>query len=93
MALNVDNLDHSVQMRVIFSLPGIRDYCERYGKNIVAVCEDQGEPRPLTGKTLDEVETALDKNIPLDQLNERRRWRDGRLAALAIHKRQWSKED
>ncbi|KAL9969728.1 hypothetical protein ACROYT_G021981 [Oculina patagonica] len=67
---------------------GIRDYCERYGANIVDVCKEQGGPRALAGETLDELEKALNQSMPLDQLNERRNLRDKRLAALAQHKKQ-----
>ena len=66
---------------------GIEDYCERYGANIVTVCETQAPPRPLTGPTLGVVKEAMEGAVPIDKLEERRKWRDSRLAALAIHKR------
>ena len=75
-------------MKFSVRLLGIRDYCERYGANIKAVCEEQGGPRTLAGETLDKLETALNQSMPLDQLNERRSLRDKRLAALAQHKKQ-----
>jgi hypothetical protein len=67
-------------------LAGVRDYCERYGANIEKICEEQGGPRPLSGTTLDKVEEAFSQEIPLEKLNERRKWRDERLAALTVHK-------
>ena len=73
---------------LFWSGTGIRDYCQRYGGNIQKVCEEEGGPRPLAGKTLDTVEEALCQMIPLDKLGDRRKWRDERLAALALHKQQ-----
>ena len=47
----------------------------------------QAPPRPLSGATLSEVRASMEQAVPLDRLEERRRWRDDRLAALAIHKK------
>ena len=66
---------------------GIEDYCKRYGQNIVTVCESQAPPRPLTGPALDVIKQSMEGAVPIDKLDERRKWRDNRLAALAIHKR------
>lgn len=66
---------------------GIDDYCQRYGANIVTVCETQTPPRALEGSTLDSLRDYLEKSVPLEKLSERRKWREDRLAALAIHKR------
>lgn len=63
---------------------GIEDYCKRYGENIVTVCETQSPPRPLNGPVLDTVKESMEKLVPLDKLDERRKWRDDRLAALAL---------
>ena len=72
---------------------GMRDYCERYGDNILTVCHTQEPPRPLSGTTLDTVSQAMEERVPLDRLDERRRWRDSRLAALAIHRMNVEKKD
>jgi hypothetical protein len=72
---------------------GIQDYCEQYGDNILTVCKTQEPPRPLSGPTLETVCKAMEKEVPLDRLEERRRWRDNRLAALAIHKMNLQKEE
>ena len=66
---------------------GIKDYCMKYGANIHAVCNSQCSSRPLSGLTLDVVKEAMEKKIPVEQLNARRKWRDSRLAALAIHQK------
>ena len=71
---------------------GIEDYCQRYGANIVTVCETQVPPRPLSGQTLEIIKDAMEGAVPIDKLDERRKWRDNRLAALAIHKKSVLKE-
>ena len=63
---------------------GIEDYCKRYGDNIVTVCETQTPPRPLNGSVLDSVKESMEKLVPLEKLDERRKWRDDRLASLAL---------
>ena len=66
---------------------GMQEYCELYGDNILTVCKTQEPPRPLSGATLETVRKAMEEKVPLEKLDERRRWRDNRLAALAIHRR------
>ena len=63
---------------------GIEDYCKRYGENILTVCKTQEPPRPLDGPVLDAVKKDMEKLVPLEKLDERRKWRDNRLAALAV---------
>ena len=75
-----------------FFVAGIRDYCQKYGENITRVCAEQGGPLPLSGDTLDKAEEALCKAVPLDQLNERRAWRDSRLAAVVVSRREHESE-
>ena len=72
---------------------GMRDYCQRYGENIVRVCETEAPPRPLAGGTLEAVSEAMERRVPLDRLDERRQWRDRRLAALAVHTHSQDKRD
>lgn len=69
---------------------GIEDYCKRYGANIVTVCETQSPPRPLDGPVLDSIKKDMERSVPLDKLDERRKWRDDRLAALAVLMRKMS---
>eukprot|EP00731_Ephydatia_muelleri_P032089 Em0023g596a len=66
---------------------GVEDYCHRYGANITTVCESEAPPRPLSGPTLETLSASLCSKIPLEKLEERRKWRDARLGALAAHKR------
>ena len=65
---------------------GIKDYCELYGGNILTVCKTQEPSRALSGETLETVQAAMEKRVPLEELSKRRAWRDRRLAALAIHR-------
>ena len=89
-------ISHGLGLRYSFMGPfetmhlnatGMQDYCQKYGENIVNVCESQGSPRPLAGDILGLVSEAMERRIPLEQLGARRSWRDERLAALAIHTR------
>ena len=89
-------ISHGLGLRYSFSGPfetmhlnanGIDDYCQRYGTNIVTVCESQTPPRPLTEPTVSVLREYLERIVPLENLSARRQWREGRLAALAKHKR------
>ena len=64
---------------------GVEDYCKKYGANILDVCKSQSPSRPLSGSTLDVVKEAMERKVPCEDLNARRKWRDSRLAALAIN--------
>ena len=72
---------------------GMDNYCQLYGANIRTVCETQAPARDLSGPTLETVSKAMEARVPLDRLGERRRWRDNRLAALAIHKMNMQKKE
>ncbi|KAL3837476.1 hypothetical protein ACJMK2_022830 [Sinanodonta woodiana] len=62
---------------------GIKDFCERYSKDIYTLQESFGPPIALEGELIDKVQEQMEKAIPLDKLEERRKWRDDRLSALA----------
>ena len=61
---------------------GVKDYCNRYGSNIEKVCEEEGGPRSLQGETAEQIHKAMCNIIPIDKLDERRQWRDDKLAEL-----------
>eukprot|EP00794_Sanderia_malayensis_P000418 gene419-1054_t len=61
---------------------GVKDYCERYAMNIEKVCVEEGGPRPLLGETAEKIHEAMCRIIPLEQLDERRKWRDEKLTEL-----------
>jgi len=60
---------------------GVEDYCKKYGANIFNICESQSASRSLSGSTLDVIKKQWRERY----LNARRKWRDSRLAALAIN--------
>ncbi|KAK3770416.1 hypothetical protein RRG08_012159 [Elysia crispata] len=67
---------------------GIVDYCNRYAQGAYNVCTTFKPPPimydvPTAEKMLQEIKKA----IPVDKVQERRTWRDERLAALAALKR------
>ncbi|CAB3987100.1 lambda-crystallin-like [Paramuricea clavata] len=66
---------------------GILDYCEKYGSNIEKICEEQGESRQLHDSNTAQVvhDAMCNASVPVEKLEERRTWRDKRLAALAVH--------
>ena len=69
------------------TISGILDYCEKYGGNIEKICEEQGESRQLHGSNTAQVvhDVMCNASVPVEKLEERRTWRDKRLAALAVH--------
>lgn len=59
-------------------------YAERYAdmiEGVMATFKPQAEK--FRGPVLDQVQRELGARVPLDTLQERRQWRDKRLAALA----------
>ena len=48
---------------------------------VMATLKPQAEK--FRGPTLDQIQSELTSRIPLDKLQERRQWRDKRLAGLA----------
>ena len=72
---------------------GIEDYCNRFGPNITEVCRSQEPARELAGETLGVVREAMERQVPLERLGERREWRERRLAALSAHKREMKKQE
>eukprot|EP00039_Didymoeca_costata_P020095 m.340044 g.340044 ORF g.340044 m.340044 type:complete len:326 (-) comp19100_c0_seq1:216-1193(-) len=75
---------------------GVSDYCERYGENITAVCAEQDKlgARAMKGApAAQEIHDAMRKTVPTDSMDARRKWRDDRLAALYLHKREQAQKD
>jgi len=65
---------------------GMRSYCDRYGETIWNVSQTYGavpEWRRTDGAEATKVCDQLEEMTPLDSLEERRKWRDARLTALA----------
>lgn len=72
---------------------GIVNYCDRYGEMIEDICKTFGPAPKFGGAAAKKMEEEVSARIPVDQLNERRMWRDGRLAALAQLKKKMDKQD
>eukprot|EP01135_Chromosphaera_perkinsii_P008992 Nk52_evm10s1569 gene=Nk52_evmTU10s1569 len=72
---------------------GVRDYCERYGKGITSVYSTMTEAREFSGPTVDTLEESLRASVGEKRLEERKKWRDARLAHLAVHKLTEEKRD
>ena len=71
---------------------GIRDYCERY-QGIYSNLFPQMQRRvDWAGPVMDQIEAERRKRLPADKLQDRQKWRDRRLMALAAHKRKSTKE-
>ncbi|XP_076044060.1 lambda-crystallin-like isoform X1 [Oratosquilla oratoria] len=72
---------------------GMENYCARYGKGMSAVGHTFG---PIPSWTVDdakEISSQMDQSIPLDTLQNRRDWRDERLASLAKLKNDMKAKD
>ncbi|XP_070568564.1 lambda-crystallin-like [Ptychodera flava] len=72
---------------------GLKSYCERYGQAMINVTEDFGPIPSYTGPLVDSLSDEMNKKIPLEELGERRRWRDDRLIALAKLKKELDEKD
>jgi len=99
-AISVSDLDkimtEGLGMRYAFLGPlqtchlnaeGILNYCDRYGESIDRIVNDFGPPPQMSGSTAERISAELTALVPVDKLEERRRWRDERLAELARLKR------
>jgi L-gulonate 3-dehydrogenase len=66
---------------------GVRDYVERYQGIYEAIFPTVQWRADWAGPVLDTIEADRRVKTPADALQERQRWRDRRLMALAAHKR------
>ncbi|XP_041354341.1 lambda-crystallin homolog isoform X2 [Gigantopelta aegis] len=67
---------------------GIVDYCKRYADGAYRV-SSTFKPPPIQYDipTAESVMKEMEKTIPVERLSDRRKWRDDRLAALAMLKK------
>lgn len=72
---------------------GMLDWGRKYGADILRVCQSFGGPEPFEGLTVNKMQSEMVKYLPLDKLNERRKWRDARLSALAKLKSSYDSEE
>lgn len=62
---------------------GFGDYAERYGPGFAKLAGAESWPQDAVAR----VDAAMRAHAPLDALDEKRAWRDRRLAALSLHHR------
>lgn len=67
---------------------GVADYAERYQTIYERIHPQMLHRVDWTGDVMEKVEADRRKALPADQLEERQKWRDRRLMALAAHKRE-----
>lgn len=74
---------------------GIVDYCKRYADGAVNVQKQTFKQIPVLYDvdTAEKIQIEYAKSMPLDKIQEKRKWRDDRLAALAKLKKQMGKND
>jgi len=72
---------------------GVKDYVERYSPSMLLLAKQQADPRPWQGKVVDDVVEARRSLLPLDQLQQRSKWRDNRLMHLSAHKQQMKRAE
>ncbi|WP_417669521.1 3-hydroxyacyl-CoA dehydrogenase [Roseibium sp.] len=66
---------------------GVRDYVGRYDGMFANMFEQMKTRVDWSGEVLDRIEEDRRQRLPADKLEERQKWRDRRLMALAVHKR------
>lgn len=71
---------------------GVRDYVERYEGVYIPVFEQSDWRADWSGPVLDEIEKDRRAKVAADKLGERQMWRDKRLIALMVHKKQAEKD-
>jgi len=62
---------------------GVEEYCQKYNSVYLQVNKDFGPPPSWEGELLEKVKKPLETQVPIEKLDDRRNWRDIRLAALA----------
>jgi len=77
------------------SILGIVDYCKRYSEGAVKVQDQTFKQIPVLYDvpTAEKIQAEYNQTMPLDKIQDKRRWRDDRLAALAKLKQQMGKND
>ena len=71
---------------------GILDYLERFGPSFEEIAKEQSEIRPWNSRKYENLEKDRRTVMNADDLNERAKWRDRRLMALARHKMEVDKQ-
>ncbi|XP_011303705.1 lambda-crystallin homolog [Fopius arisanus] len=72
---------------------GMKKYCETYNKSIYDVSQTFGPTPRFIGKEAENISKQLEEMCPLDQLQNRRAWRDLALTKLSILKKQLNQDN
>jgi len=67
---------------------GMREYAEKYNRGYLNVCSTMGPAPSWDGEVLEKISAQLEAKVPVEKLQERRKWRDQRLAGLAKLKKE-----
>ncbi|RWS30889.1 lambda-crystallin-like protein [Leptotrombidium deliense] len=62
---------------------GMKEYFEKYSKGIYEVSQTFGPIPKMEGETAEKIVRELESKVSVDKLQERRKWREERLIALA----------
>ena len=73
---------HLISTYTFCFIQGMHSYAERYGEMIEGIQSTFREADSFSGPHLDKMQKELEALVPMDKLQERRQWRDKRLAAL-----------
>jgi 3-hydroxyacyl-CoA dehydrogenase len=72
---------------------GLKDYCERFGPTMYGLSKLPVTEDLWSDANIDKVAQSWGKNPTPEQILEKSAWRDNRLAALVVHKRQQKQHD
>ncbi|MCB1509834.1 MAG: 3-hydroxyacyl-CoA dehydrogenase [Hyphomicrobiaceae bacterium] len=67
---------------------GIRDYCERFGPTLYNLSKDEVTEALWSEENIARIMASWGREPTPDEVLDKSRWRDNRLAALVAHKRQ-----
>jgi 3-hydroxyacyl-CoA dehydrogenase len=72
---------------------GVADYARRLGPLYQRIAASRPDPRVWDEALIARVETQRREKLPADRLAQRSEWRDRRLMALAVHKRDIERQE
>ncbi|XP_011139598.1 lambda-crystallin homolog [Harpegnathos saltator] len=72
---------------------GMKKYCETYNKSIYDVSMTFGPVPKFVGEMAEKISNELNEMCPLDQLQERRAWRDTALMKLSALKKELNRDN
>lgn len=76
----------------LYCFTGMKKYCETYNKSIYDVSMTFGPVPKFVGEMAEKISNELNEMCSLDQLQERRTWRDTALMKLSALKKELNKD-